>query len=1043
MSTSTNSYSTSVTIQEDTSVILKIADFIKNYTPIAGDALKVQITTPEINGSLKFFNGTSWVDVSPRQVISAADIAAGKLMFTPDKDENGKDYTSIGFKVVNAKGETSSTSSLKINVTAVNDAAVISGTSSGLIKEESGNYGVNGKLTASDIDSAATFVAQNAVKGEYGQFSISKDGSWSYTADNAKLQELGGEKANATETFTVKTADGTTKEIAVTLKGVDESPKGSRNENNRDRDNDDSHHGEGGHHDKDDSHHGDDDHHESDEHEESEHNQGGTINNAPTVLAPLASTSAEGSSSYTLNLLDGAIDVDSGDTLSVGSLVTYSVDGAVASSIAPAGVSLIGSTLTVDPTNEVFNQLAVGQSMTILVSYSVMDTKGASVTQTETIKVTGTNDGPVAVVSTSAAMEGSAVVTGYVTSTDADAGATANYVLDAAVAGLTLNSDGSYSFDPANEAYQSLAAGEPKNLVATYSVTDDQGAKSSSTLTITVTGTNDAPVAAVATAGATEDGSIVTGAVSSRDVDAGATAIYSQDAPVDGLSLNSDGSYSFDPAHEAYQSLAEGEMKDVVANFTVTDDKGASSSSTLNITVTGTNDSPVAAVATAAATEDGSIVTGAVSSTDVDAGATATYSLDVAVDGLSLNSDGSYSFDPAHEAYQSLAEGEMKDVVANFTVTDDKGASSSSTLTITVTGANDDPAITGVVNSVNVNENQTAVTTVNASDVDQNDTLSYSIVETSGTDFARFAIDDHGVLSFVSAPDHENPQDIGGVDGDNAYVVDVQVADGHGGIDTQTLTVSVQNILDAPSPYTGTGDSKDFDTSGDKPFSINGTKEDQTLTGDSRANTIDALAGKDTVYGKEGNDTINGGVGDDNLYGQAGDDTINGGSEKDTIYGGSGNDLIHGNDNNDTIYGGSGSDTIYGDGGTNTIYGGYGADSLHGGSGGSNIYKYIDLHDTGDSIYDFDVANDKLDFKAIDANSVKSGSQSFSSATYFASPNHLVANGISYFDDGEGNTVVWLDNDGDATTVEMQVTLVGIAGNDLNGNNFTASGNNA
>ncbi|WP_144277132.1 VCBS domain-containing protein, partial [Chlorobium sp. KB01] len=482
MSAANNSYSSSVTTLEDTSLILKISDFIKNYNPVASDPLRVQITTPESNGSLQYFNGTGWVDVAAKQVISAADIAAGKLMFVPDKDENGKDYTSIGFKVLNARGETGSASSLKINVTAVNDAAVISGTSTGLITEDSGSYGVNGKLGASDIDSAATFVAQNSVKGEYGQFSISKDGSWSYTADNAKLQELGGGKANATETFTVNTADGTTKEIVVTLQGVDDSPKSSRNENNRDRDNDDSHKGEGDHHDNDDSHHGEDDHHESDEHEEAEHNQGGAVNHAPTVAGALLSTAAEGTASYTLNLLSGASDVDTADTLSVGSIVTYSVDSALAISTPPAGVSLSGSTLTVDPANEAFNHLAVGQSMTILVSYSVIDTKGASVTQTETITVTGTNDGPVAALSTNSAIEGSAVVTGYVTSTDADTLHTAAYSQDAAVAGLTINADGSYSFDPSNAAYQSLAAGETKDLVATYTVTDDQGATSSSTL---------------------------------------------------------------------------------------------------------------------------------------------------------------------------------------------------------------------------------------------------------------------------------------------------------------------------------------------------------------------------------------------------------------------------------------------------------------------------------------------------------------------------------------------------------------------------------
>jgi hypothetical protein len=67
----------------------------------------------------------------------------------------------------------------------------------------------------------------------------------------------------------------------------------------------------------------------------------------------------------------------------------------------------------------------------------------------------------------------------------------------------------------------------------------------------------------------------------------------------------------------------------------------------------------VAAVATATATEDGALVTGSVSSTDVDVlGQTASYALDAPVAGLTMDADGTYSFNPGDAAYQSLAEGE-------------------------------------------------------------------------------------------------------------------------------------------------------------------------------------------------------------------------------------------------------------------------------------------------------------------------------------------------------------------------------------------------
>ncbi|WP_185754848.1 VCBS domain-containing protein, partial [Pseudomonas fluorescens] len=42
-----------------------------------------------------------------------------------------------------------------------------------------------GTLTISDVDSAATFVAQTNTAGSYGQFSIGTDGAWTYVATSA------------------------------------------------------------------------------------------------------------------------------------------------------------------------------------------------------------------------------------------------------------------------------------------------------------------------------------------------------------------------------------------------------------------------------------------------------------------------------------------------------------------------------------------------------------------------------------------------------------------------------------------------------------------------------------------------------------------------------------------------------------------------------------------------------------------------------------------------------------------------------------------
>ena len=92
-------------------------------------------------------------------------------------------------------------------------------------------------------------------------------------------------------------------------------------------------------------------------------------------------------------------------------------------------------------------------------------------------------------------------------------------------------------------------------------------------------------------------------------------------------------------------------------------------------------------------------ITGQLIASDPDNNAILTYSLDAPVAGLSINADGSYTFNPSDPAYTSLAEGEIFEVVANWSVTDEQGGADSSTLTITITGANDSPAIVAAVNT--------------------------------------------------------------------------------------------------------------------------------------------------------------------------------------------------------------------------------------------------------------------------------------------------------------------------------------------------------
>ncbi|WP_197413080.1 VCBS domain-containing protein, partial [Vibrio sp. MEBiC08052] len=288
------------------------------------------------------------------------------------------------------------------------------------------------------------------------------------------------------------------------------------------------------------------------------------------------------------------------------------------------------------------------------VPVTVTDDQGATATTTLTITVTGTNDAPVVQAATNTVTE-DATVTGNITATDVDlpADATLTFSTESTVDGLTLNADGSYSFDASG--YDALSAGETQVIEVPVTVTDDQGATATTTLTITVTGTNDAPVAQAATNTVTEDAT-VTGNITATDVDlpADASLTFSTDSTVNGLTLNADGTYSFDAS--GYDALSAGEKQVITVPVTVTDDRGATDTTTLTITVIGTNDVPVAQAAVAVVAEDATI-TGSITATDVDLpdNASLTFSTESNVTGLTLNADGTYSFDAS--GYDALGAG--------------------------------------------------------------------------------------------------------------------------------------------------------------------------------------------------------------------------------------------------------------------------------------------------------------------------------------------------------------------------------------------------
>jgi uncharacterized delta-60 repeat protein len=101
----------------------------------------------------------------------------------------------------------------------------------------------------------------------------------------------------------------------------------------------------------------------------------------------------------------------------------------------------------------------------------------------------------------------------------------------------------------------------------------------------------------------------------------------------------------------------------------------------------------------------------------------------------------------------------------------------------------------GDTDSISVTENTLSVTAIDATDAD-GDTLAYSIDTTIpgvGVDGALFDINPAtGALTFKTAPDFEVPSDN---DGDNVYQVIVKTIDPHGESDSQTISITVTDIV--------------------------------------------------------------------------------------------------------------------------------------------------------------------------------------------------------------------------------------------------------
>lgn len=400
------------------------------------------------------------------------------------------------------------------------------------------------------------------------------------------------------------------------------------------------------------------------------------------------------------------------------------------------------------------------------------------------------------------------------------------------------------------------------------------------------------------------------------------------DDGIDGtVTINPDGTLTFTPG-DAFDQLADGTSQDVTINYTVTDEHGGSDTGAVVVTVTGTNDSPVA-VADTALTGEHSGITIDVLANDVDVDS-ATLSvtsatLEDGVDGsLTNNGDGTLTFVPG-ESFVFLSDGEIQDVSVSYTVVDDHDAEDIGHATITVVGS-------GTTLSLpwNVAGETPAEITING--------LPDGAILSNGT---------HGLNgSWILGPDDLTYLKLAiGADVTDAFELTV-TSWGVAGKDNTAASATIAFELDnqgdwaPPEALTFIGGTAmaNIITGSSEADLIAGYASDDTLSGAAGDDSLYGHGGSDDLLGEGGEDTLMGGAGDDTLSGGGGDDILMGEGGADMLYGGEGDDTLDGGNIGDSLYGENGDDLLLGQGGSDNLYGGAGADSLDGGAGGDKLY---------------------------------------------------------------------------------------------------------
>ncbi len=433
-------------------------------------------------------------------------------------------------------------------------------------------------------------------------------------------------------------------------------------------------------------------------------------------------------------------------------------------------------------------------------TYAIRLSNGTLSWATATVEIAGRNDAPRVSAQTANATEAGSSVTvnALKTASDVDTG-TRLKVVDVSrnlPAGVTYDkATHSFTLDPNNAAYNHLAQDATTNVIVSYAVSDGI-TKTPTTITFTVTGTNDGP-AAIADVAFGSENEALTIDVLANDTDIDDSHVFTLNSATapdgKGAARVADNKLLFTPGTD-FDHLAQGVTETVTLSYEMQDEQGAKSTSTVEVTITGTNDGPLAVADVAAGTENEALTIDVLANdTDLDDGHMFTLNSATAPDGKGTASvaDNKLLFTPDTD-FDHLAAGDTETVTLSYEMRDAQGAISTSTVNLTITGANDGPL--AVADVAAATENEALTIDVLANDIDIDDDHVFTLNSATAPDGKGTASVVDNKLLFAPGTDFDHLAQ--GVT--ETVTLSYEMQDEQGAISTSTVNLTITGTNDGP-----------------------------------------------------------------------------------------------------------------------------------------------------------------------------------------------------------------------------------------------------